>query len=266
MTSPINSALPSNTKVVAIPAFNDNYIWCIHNNKDAVVVDPGDATPVLNYLKKNELNLDGVLITHHHHDHTGGILKLASANTSLVVYGPSGGHIKGITHPLINGDTATFPTMNIELSVIDVPGHTLDHIAYCGHNVLFCGDTLFSAGCGRLFEGTPEQMLHSLNKLAALPDHTIVYCTHEYTAANVVFALAVEPDNQALNNYSKWVSETRSNNIPTLPTTISEQKAINPFLRAHKPSVKVSAEAYTNQKLNSDVAVFTEVRRWKDSF
>lgn len=266
MTTPMNSALPTNTKVVAIPAFNDNYIWCIHNNKDAVVVDPGDATPVLDYLKTNALNLVGVLITHHHHDHTGGILKLASANTSLVVFGPNGGHIKGITHPLVDGDTATFPSMGLELSVIEVPGHTLDHIAYYGHNALFCGDTLFSAGCGRLFEGTPEQMLHSLNKLAALPDHTMVYCTHEYTAANVAFALAVEPDNQALNNYSKWVSETRSNNVPTLPTTISEQKAINPFLRAHKPSVKASVEAHTNQKLNSDVTVFTEVRRWKDSF
>lgn len=266
MTSPITSALATNTKVVAIPAFNDNYIWCIHNNKDAVVVDPGDATPVLNYLKENELNLVGVLITHHHHDHTGGILKLASANTSLVVYGPNGGHIKGITHPLVDGDTATFSSMNIEFSVMEVPGHTLDHIAYYGHDALFCGDTLFSAGCGRLFEGTPEQMLCSLNKLAVLPDHTMVYCTHEYTAANVAFALAVEPDNKTLIEYKDWVSETRSNDVPTLPTTLSQQKSINPFLRAHKPTVKASVEAHTNQKLESEVAVFTEVRRWKDTF
>ena len=256
----------TNMTIFPIAAFEDNYIWCIHNDKHAVVVDPGDAEPVLNYLRTHNLVLSAVLITHHHRDHTGGIPKLASALPNLPIIGPRGGHIRGITKSVSQGDTVTLPLLNLTLQVMEVPGHTLDHIAFFGHDALFCGDTLFSAGCGRLFEGSPEQMLHSLNKLKRLPDATKVYCTHEYTLANVKFALAVEPNNSALQHYANWAQEKRGNNEPTLPSNLQEQKAINPFLRAHELSVKHAAEAYCEKSLRDDVAVFTAVRRWKDEF
>ena len=258
--------LPSGLTIHPIPAFTDNYIWCIHNNSSAVVVDPGDAQPVLEYVKANGLTLSAVLITHHHRDHTGGIAKLVSAHPELPVIGPRGGHIRGLTKSVSQGDTVTLPVLKMALQVMEVPGHTLDHIAFFGHGLVFCGDTLFSAGCGRLFEGSPEQMLHSLNKLKRLPDNTKVYCTHEYTQANVNFALAVEPENSALVNYAQWVKATRDKNNPTLPSTLKEQKAINPFLRSHELSVKTAAEAYCENSLADDVAVFAAVRRWKDEF
>ncbi|MCB4435764.1 hydroxyacylglutathione hydrolase [Alteromonas sp. McT4-15] len=258
--------LPSGLTIHPIPAFTDNYIWCIHNKSNAVVVDPGDAQPVLEYVKANGLTLSAVLITHHHRDHTGGIAKLVSAHPELPVIGPRGGHIRGLTKSVSQGDTVTLPVLKMALQVMEVPGHTLDHIAFFGHGLVFCGDTLFSAGCGRLFEGSPEQMLHSLNKLKRLPDNTKVYCTHEYTQANVNFALAVEPDNSALVNYAQWVKTTRDENKPTLPSTLKEQKAINPFLRSHELSVKTAAEAYCENSLADDVAVFAAVRRWKDEF
>jgi len=169
--------LPSGLTIHPIPAFTDNYIWCIHNNSNAVVVDPGDAQPVLEYVKANGLTLSAVLITHHHRDHTGGIAKLVSAHPELPVIGPRGGHIRGLTKSVSQGDTVTLPVLKMSLQVMEVPGHTLDHIAFFGHGLVFCGDTLFSAGCGRLFEGSPEQMLHSLNKLKRLPDDTKVRST-----------------------------------------------------------------------------------------
>lgn len=261
-----SDTLPKGISIHPIPAFNDNYIWCIHDDKHAVVVDPGDATPVLSYLRENALKLAAVLITHHHHDHTGGIAKLASAVKELPIIGPRGGHIKGLTKTVAQGDTVALPVIDMSLQVLEVPGHTLDHIAFFGHGALFCGDTLFSAGCGRLFEGSPEQMLHSMNKLKRLPDSTRIYCAHEYTQANVNFALAVEPDNNDLKNYALWVKEKREHNECTLPGVLGEQKKINPFLRSHEPSVKDAAEAFTNTSLGDDVAVFAAVRRWKDEF
>jgi hydroxyacylglutathione hydrolase len=258
--------LPSDVTIHPIPAFTDNYIWCIHNGNSAIVVDPGDAEPVLAFLKTNKLILSAVLITHHHRDHTGGIAKLVSTVPDLPVIGPRGNHIRGITKSVAQGDTVSLPVFKMALQVMEVPGHTLDHIAFFGHGVLFCGDTLFSAGCGRLFEGSPEQMHHSLNKLKRLPDTTKVYGAHEYTQANVAFALAVEPDNTALNDYSDWVNAKREQNQPTLPSTLKEQKSINPFLRAHELSVKTAAEAYCENNLADDVAVFAAVRRWKDEF
>ena len=158
------------------------------------------------------------------------------------------------------------PVLSLNFQVMEVPGHTLDHIAFFGHGIVFCGDTLFSAGCGRLFEGSPEQMLHSLNKLKRLPDDTLVCCAHEYTLANISFAQAVEKENQALNDYQHWAKQQREANLPTLPSTLKEQKNINPFLRAHELSVKTAAEAYCEKTLQDDVAVFTAVRRWKDEF
>lgn len=259
-------SLPSGVTIYPIPAFTDNYIWCVHNQRHAVVVDPGDAQPVLTYLKDKGLHLSAVLITHHHRDHTGGIAKLVSAMPDLPVIGPRGGHIRGLTKSVSQGDTVTLPTLDMALHVMEVPGHTLDHIAFFGHNIIFCGDTLFSAGCGRLFEGSPEQMLHSLNKIKRLPAATQVYCTHEYTQANVNFALAVEPDNQALSQFAQWVATQRAENRPTLPTSLNQQKEVNPFLRAHELSVKSAAEAYCENTLVDEVAVFAAIRRWKDEF
>ncbi|MBJ2128444.1 hydroxyacylglutathione hydrolase [Alteromonas sp. IB21] len=261
-----SETLPSNVAVHPIPAFTDNYIWCLHNNANAIVVDPGDAEPVLAFIKAKGLTLSAVLITHHHRDHTGGIAKLVSAVPDLPVIGPRGNHIRGITKSVSQGDTVSLPILNLSLQVMEVPGHTLDHIAFFGHGALFCGDTLFSAGCGRLFEGSPEQMYHSLNKLKRLSDSTKIYCTHEYTQANVKFAMAVEPNNVALNEYANWVVSIREQNLPTLPTNLKEQKNINPFLRAHELSVKNAAEAYCENNLADDVAVFAAVRRWKDEF
>lgn len=260
-----NSLFPGTT-VFPIPAFTDNYIWCVHNQEHAVVVDPGDAQPVLEYLKTHDLTLAAVLITHHHRDHTGGISKLVSAHPELPVIGPRGGHIRGLTKSVSQGDTVALPVLDLALQVMEVPGHTLDHIAFLGQDFIFCGDTLFSAGCGRLFEGSPEQMHHSLNKIKRLPDQTKIYCTHEYTKANVDFALAVEPDNDALVQYAKWVDDMRAANTPTLPSTLKEQKEINPFLRAHEGAVKSAAETYSQNTLVDDVAVFAAVRRWKDEF
>ena len=258
--------LPSGISLVPIEAFTDNYIWCLHNTHDAIVVDPGDAEPVLAFLKKHQLALKAILITHHHHDHTGGIAKLVSANPGMPVIGPRGNHIRGITKSVSQGDTVQLPVLSLNFQVMEVPGHTLDHIAFFGHGIVFCGDTLFSAGCGRLFEGSPEQMLHSLNKLKRLPDDTLVCCAHEYTLANISFAQAVEKENKALNNYQHWAKQQREANLPTLPSTLKEQKNINPFLRAHELSVKTAAEAYCEKTLRDDVAVFTAVRRWKDGF
>ena len=260
------NVLPKGIGIVPIQAFNDNYIWCIRNNQHAIVVDPGDAEPVLSYLKSQNLTLSAVLITHHHADHTGGIAKLALANPELPVIGPRGGHIRGITKSVSQGDTVKLPQLPLEFQVLEVPGHTLDHIAFFGHDIVFCGDTLFSAGCGRLFEGSPEQMLHSLNKLKRLPEDTLVFCTHEYTQANVRFALAVDPTNVTLKHYAKWVDEQRVANKPTLPTSLLQQKQINPFLRTHESTIKQAAQTYSNATLQDDVAVFAAIRRWKDEF
>ncbi|GGF54009.1 hydroxyacylglutathione hydrolase [Alteromonas lipolytica] len=257
---------PANLTITPIPAFDDNYIWCLHNEHYAVVVDPGDADPVLAFCKANQLSLAAILITHHHRDHTGGITKLSTAVRDLPVIGPRGGHISGITKSVAQGDMVKLPLIDCEFSVLELPGHTLDHIAFVGHNALFCGDTLFSAGCGRLFEGTPGQMHRSLNKLKRLPGSTVIYCTHEYTQANVKFALAVEADNQALQDYNQWVAQTRSKNLPTLPTTLSTQLAINPFLRCESSSVINAVAQQSGAELNDEIAVFTHLRKWKDNF
>lgn len=258
--------MPEAVSVFPIPAFTDNYIWCLHNDSHAVVVDPGDAQPVMEHLKANSLKLSAILITHHHHDHTGGIARLVSANPSVPVIGPRGNHIRGITKSVSQGDTVHLPVLSLTFSVIETPGHTLDHIAFYGHGSLFCGDTLFSAGCGRLFEGSPEQMLHSLNKFKRLPDDTVVYCTHEYTQANVKFAKAVDPENAELQAYSDWADAQRDNDNPTLPTDIKTQKAINPFLRSHLPEIQDTLASHWGKPPVNDVDAFAGVRRWKDEF
>lgn len=255
-----------NVKVFPIPAFTDNYIWCIQNDQDCWVVDPGESEPVLSYCNVNKLTLKGILVTHHHWDHTNGINTLLQKFPGIPVLGPEYGNIEHLTQKLTENDSARLDILGLCFDVIEVPGHTLDHIAYYGHGMLFCGDTLFSAGCGRLFEGSPQQMHHSLSKLMQLPGNTVVYCTHEYTLANVQFAMQVEPNNQALNDYVDWAKNKRSQGLPTLPSNIEQQKAINPFLRAQQDEIKHNAEDYLGKALPDDVQVFAAIRQWKDNF
>ena len=253
-------------KIRPIKAFEDNYIWCLTNGETCAVVDPGDAKPVIRFCSRNNLTLTDILITHHHSDHTGGVNDLLQAFENVTVYGPQNPQIQSITQRLQAGDNVQLPSLDVEFKVLEVPGHTLDHIAYVGSCGLFCGDTLFSAGCGRLFEGTPEQMYQSLGQLTALADDTKVYCTHEYTLANIKFAQAAEPNNEELLNYKGWAESQRVDLKPTLPSTIGQQKAINPFLRASSEEVIQHAEHYAGRTLATPESVFTALRAWKDNF
>ncbi|MGI2169857.1 hydroxyacylglutathione hydrolase [Shewanella sp. MF05960] len=256
--------------VHTIPAFNDNYLWLVHHTDslDAYVVDPGCATSVIDYLATTELNLVGILITHHHSDHTGGIKQLQEYfDHKLEVYGPSNERINGLTMPLTLDAVSTIDIPHLGATrVMAVPGHTLGHIAYYIDNKLFCGDTLFSGGCGRLFEGTPTQMLQSLKMLANLPDNTQVFCAHEYTRANLDFAQHVTPHNHKLNEYAAKVDQLRSRNIPTIPSTIATEKAINPFLRCHLNETQVAISNHYNIVNIDEIQTFTLLREWKNQF
>ena len=253
--------------LVPIPAFSDNYLWMLHDGARALVVDPGDAAPVSRALQENALRLEAILVTHHHADHTGGVDALRQA-TGARVYGPAGERIPGPFIPLREGAVAT--AMGIDFEVIDVPGHTAGHIAYFapavnGRPLLFCGDTLFSGGCGRLFEGTPAQMLSSLDKLAALPGETCVCCAHEYTLANLRFALAVEPANRELQAYNARCLQLRERGEPTLPSSIAEELLVNPFLRSRLPGPAAAAARF-DAAAQGDVATFAALRQWKNEF
>ena len=264
--TPFNSEL----SVLTVPAFKDNYLWLIHDGVNAAVVDPGDAGPILAALDAHGLTLTAILLTHHHADHIGGVPRLLE-HTSVPVFGPRNDGIVAVTHPLGEGDEIAVPGLDLALSVLDVPGHTLGHIAYVraagGANWLFCGDTLFGAGCGRLFEGTPAQMADSLAKLAALPDDTLVFCAHEYTLSNLRFAEAVEPGNRALQMRIENDSKLRGTNLPTIPSNIAIEKGTNPFLRAGEPTVAAGLVAAGRLAPGADkLAVFTALREWKNSF
>ena len=255
-------------EVQPILAFRDNYIWMIRSARDTravAVVDPGDAAPVTAALASNGLRLEAILATHHHADHVGGVRELVDA-TGARAFGPARERMPTGVLRLAGGATARVESMGLEFSVIDVPGHTAGHIAYTGHGVLFSGDTLFSAGCGRLFEGTAEMMLASLDALAALPDETRVFCGHEYTEANLRFAMTVEPRNSAIMDYVKRAAALRATGSPTLPSTIGLEKRVNPFLRSRHEDVKSAAEHRAGRPLPTPVAVFAEVRSWKDGF
>ena len=254
--------------LIPIPAFSDNYIWALHDGSRALVVDPGESEGVSRWLAQQGLQLDTILITHHHADHTGGVAALREA---------TGAHVIGPTHepmpePLQRvGAGDAVEVLGLRFEVIEVPGHTAGHIAYHtpemdGHPLLFCGDTLFSGGCGRLFEGTPAQMLDSLTRLAALPDDTRVCCTHEYTLSNLRFAQAVEPGNTVLADYAARCQTLRAQNFPTLPSSIGLEKQINPFLRTREAAVAQSALAHEPGSANDAVAVFATLREWKNVF
>lgn len=252
--------------VLHVSAFEDNYIWLVRGRTDRVaIVDPGDADPVLAFIARERLTPVAILCTHHHGDHVGGVTELC-AQHNVPVYGPRHERIAGLTHPLGEGDRVRLPALDLDLAVLDIPGHTAGHIAYVGDGLLFCGDTLFSAGCGRLFEGTAAQMHASLGKLAALPGDTQVYCGHEYTRANLDFALAVEPENEVARGYRREVEALRARDAITLPSTIARERQINPFLRCNQPSVRRAAETQAGRILPTDTDVFAAVRRWKDTF
>jgi hydroxyacylglutathione hydrolase len=254
-----------NTTIVAIRAFQDNYIWCLCRGADAAVVDPGDAAPVLDYLRDKALQLTAILITHHHHDHAGGNSALLE-KYNVPVFGPAHEDIPGITHRLREGDSIEVPGIAMNLAVLDVPGHTSGHIAYHGEGVLFCGDTLFSCGCGRLFEGTAQQMHASLSKLSALPPQTLVYCAHEYTLSNLRFAAAADPDNPAVFERSLAARAALERGIPSLPSTLASELAANPFLRCDDAALVASASRFAGHALSRPAEVFAALRAWKDVF
>jgi hydroxyacylglutathione hydrolase len=255
-------------EVTPVRAFTDNYVWLIHSpldRKQVVAVDPGDAKPVQRALAEQGLALAGILLTHHHGDHVGGVNELLALG-AVPIYGPATETLPGHPTRVRESDRVVLSSLGLEFSVLDVPGHTAGHIAYVGHGVLFCGDTLFSGGCGRLFEGTAEQMHRSLSKLAALPAETLVYCAHEYTLSNLKFSLAVEPENAAAAGYLAQCRELRARDEATIPSDIRRERNVNPFLRCDDNTVKQAAEAHAGRGLPSHTEVFAVIREWKDSF
>jgi len=254
-------------KILAVRAFEDNYLWLIHDGKHAAVVDPGDAAPIVAALTTHKLSLIAILLTHHHGDHVGGVPELLS-RFKVPVFGPRGETIAGVTHTLAEGDSVTIPELSLTLSVLDVPGHTRGHIAYVAQEQgwLFCGDTLFAGGCGRLFEGTPEQMVTSLTKLAALPEDTQVYCAHEYTLSNLRFANEVDPANTELHVRIKAEQKKRDQGLPTVPSSIALEKATNPFLRYDSPAILDRLEQAGRISSREPIAAFAALRQWKNSY
>lgn len=257
-------------RIHPIPAFSDNYIWAITDpaHRYCALVDPGDAVVVSSWLRKSGLELRAILVTHHHADHCGGIGVLA--RPQLPVFGPRQERIEGVGIMVDEGEKLALPELCCDFEALSVPGHTMGHVAYYGTvdgiPVLFCGDVLFSAGCGRIFEGTADQMNDSLQRLASLPEETLVYCAHEYTAGNLRFAALVEPGNNEIARHAGWVETNRKAGLPTLPTDLARERRINPFLRTHEPAVIAAVSAHEGRPHDPGQDTFTTLRRWKDTF
>lgn len=267
MMSDMHMVHAPDLRLTPIPALSDNYIWALDDGRHACVVDPGDDAPVMAWLEANGLALQTILLTHHHADHTGGVPALVQ-HTGAKVWGPAFEHLPQGVERLTGGQTVAVLDQRFE--VIDVPGHTAGHIAFFGGQaqgapLLFCGDTLFSGGCGRLFEGTPAQMWQSLSTLAALPGPTWVCCAHEYTLSNLRFAQAVEPQNAALQAHITHCQARRQQDLPTLPSTVTLEQQINPFLRVGEPAVRQAALS-KDANANNPRLVFATLRAWKDQF
>ncbi|MCC6657616.1 MAG: hydroxyacylglutathione hydrolase [Rhodocyclaceae bacterium] len=249
----------------ALRAFEDNYIWLLREGRRIVAVDPGEAAPVLRYIDEQGVDLAAILLTHHHGDHCGGVAGLLQRQ-AVDVYGPAHEAIAGVSIAVGEGDIVELPGLPASFRVIDVPGHTRGHVAYYGQGALFCGDTLFGCGCGRLFEGTAQQMWASLCKLAALPPDTRVYCAHEYTLSNIRFALAVEPGNAALEARAASVAALRAADQPSVPSQLAMEMETNPFLRCSVEAVAGAASRRSGRPLSRGVEVFTALREWKNVF
>jgi hydroxyacylglutathione hydrolase len=249
--------------IIPIAALSDNYIWALLGSaNDVWVVDPGEVEPVEVFLEKNGRHLRGILITHHHWDHTHGAGALKQ-KWDVPVFGPCGSPCVDITHAMKDGETLVLDEMSF--TVMSIPGHTLDHIAYYANGILFCGDTLFAAGCGKVFEGSMAQMYASLQRLGNLPAQTKIYCGHEYTLANLTFAGLVEPNNSEIKNRLAQVKILRDAHLPTLPATLKDELQTNPFLRCEQPTVRTQVEQKIGQALSQPVAVFEALRNWKSS-
>jgi hydroxyacylglutathione hydrolase len=253
-------------EITPIRALRDNYIWVLHHHRHAVVVDPGEARPVLAWLAQAGIDLLAILCTHHHGDHVDGNAELVAHHPSVSVYGPACERIPMLTKGLVDNDVVALPELDLNLRVLAVPGHTAGHLAYYGSGLLFCGDTLFACGCGRIFEGSAEQMYASLLRLAALPSDTRVYCAHEYTLANIRFAKEVEPGNDLLNAWEVEARAQVAQGLPTIPTSLGREKAANPFLRCHEPGVMRSAQRHAGLDALNAVQAFALIRQWKNNF
>ncbi len=254
--------------ILTVPAFDDNYLWLVHNGSDAIVVDPGDDAAIVQALEQHHLQLRAILITHHHHDHTDGVAALQE-RYQVPAYGPAHDGIANLHYELCAQDQVWIAELDLNFQVLEVPGHTRGHIAYFAprEHYLFCGDTLFGGGCGRLFEGTAQEMLSSLDQLAALPDSTLVFCAHEYTLANLKFAREVEADNQNIATRILIEQEKRQRGMPTIPSTIGIEKLSNPFLRTRVNRVRQTLIDSGRASLDaSDADFFAALRTWKNNF
>lgn len=255
--------------ITPVPAFEDNYLWVLHNHQYAIVVDPGDANAVTQYLQAHQLQLAGILVTHHHADHTGGVAQLKQ-RYNCSVWGPKNDPVNHLDYSCGHGDVVEIESLKLQFEVLAVSGHTKGHIAYflpkseANANALFCGDTLFSAGCGRLFEGTAEQMWDSMQKITQLPSDTQVFPAHEYTLSNLDFAQKVEPQNQAITEHIQKVKKLRAQGQPSLPSNLALEMSINPFIRVTQPTVIQAAQRRQAEALSSPAEVFAVIRRWKD--